>query len=738
MKTYSERSDVAVVGATLGGICCSVSAAREGAVVHLIDQSASLGGKIGREIQFPLDYENCNNFAYQRETGILDELLYYIHKNNTEGNYAGFSRALFSWLESEARLKIFLDTRLFDVEKNSSEDKISFLKTISSVHSGCTLFRSKYFIDCSEDGSLSQLAGAPGEKGLDQNEFNFFNNSQDSSFFRAAASMQIKKTNNPSKFFLPDWVKLRWEDNHPSAKIELLKSLGNGFEGVHHVEWIGNSKDQADFDSNKLIWSAWDYLKNRSQIVGKMKNLTVENFSPIVHDSKNFRPIGEYTLSVNDLEIGKEFYDTIAVGRSPLDSRESLICSSRGKIGLPHPFEVPLRSLISKKIKNLFFVGQVASSTSRVSPSLGHPSTSSQMGTAAGVCAASCIHKKRLPRTIAKPLNVEVLRKKLVRQNHNCGRSKVEDTDNLIPNANIIPSSVLNSFGADVPYTDFPLNAKKGLIQFPVSGDEINEIKIFLSAEVDSTLSYRVYESSSNGSTIPGLCLGYGNFSVKACSPSWQKISVDVKIENPGWHFFEFYDNNGVQFYFQKNAPVGILYHNSLKNTNSGFINPYSEYFPFTPNDFEAANGVFIEICPSQAVYSSDNVKNGKSRPDFMPNLWISENTDFRFPEYLEFHWEEEVELSLIEIVWDSSLDKLHPIFPIFHKDYKIETIISNYKIYYMNNVGHWVDLLEVSGNESGFSSHKFEDIKTRAIELEIQKTNGAPRAQIYEVRAYS
>ena len=86
---------------------------------------------------------------------------------------------------------------------------------------------------------------------------------------------------------------------------------------------------------------------------------------------------------------------------------------------------------------------------------------------------------KRLPRTIAKPLNVEVLRKKLVRQNHNCGRSKVEDTDNLIPNANIIPSSVLNSFGADVPYTDFPLNAKKGLIQFPVSGDEINEIKIF-------------------------------------------------------------------------------------------------------------------------------------------------------------------------------------------------------------------------------------------------------------------
>ena len=87
-----------------------------------------------------------------------------------------------------------------------------------------------------------------------------------------------KKQITLRSFSYLDWVKLRWEDNHPSAKIELLKSLGNGFEGVHHVEWIGSSKDQADFDSNKLIWSAWDYLKNRSQIVGKMKNLTVEKF----------------------------------------------------------------------------------------------------------------------------------------------------------------------------------------------------------------------------------------------------------------------------------------------------------------------------------------------------------------------------------------------------------------------------------------------------------------------------
>ena len=139
-----------------------------------------------------------------------------------------------------------------------------------------------------------------------------------------------------------------------------------------------------------------------------------------------------------------------------------------------------------------------------------------------------------------------------MRQNHNCGRSKVEDTDNLIPNANIIPSSVLNSFGTDEPYTDFPLNAQKGLIQFPVSGDEINEIKIFSSAEVDSTFSYRVYESSSNGSTIPGSCLAYGNFSVKACSPSWQKFQLMLRLKTLDGIFLNFMTTTVFNFIFKK------------------------------------------------------------------------------------------------------------------------------------------------------------------------------------------
>ena len=67
-----------------------------------------------------------------------------------------------------------------------------------------------------------------------------------------------------------------------------------------------------------------------------------------------------------------------------------------------------------------------------------------------------------------------------------------------------------------------------------------------------------------------------------------------------------------------------------------------------------------------------------------------------------------------------------------------LPSIVRDYKIYTMNDVGHWEELLSVSDNVQGFSTHSFETVKTRAIEIEILKTNGLNRAQLFQVRAYS
>ena len=121
-----------------------------------------------------------------------------------------------------------------------------------------------------------------------------------------------------------------------------------------------------------------------------------------------------------------------------------------------------------------------------------------------------------------------------------------------------------------------------------------------------------------------------------------------------------------------------------------------------------------------------------------MPNLWISEETNFQYPEYLEFHWNNSVDISKIQIVWGTTLEFLYPPRPQAFVRSTLPSIVKDYKIYFMNEVGHWEELLEVHGNETGFVSHDFDNINTRAIEIEIKATHGLNRAQVYQVRAYS
>lgn len=737
LKTLSQRSDIVVIGSGMAGICAAMSAAREGATVRLLESRPFLGGRIGKEIKFPYDFTGATNFAYQRETGILDEMQFSIMRENSEGNYCGQERALMNWIMREKRLKLFLETQLFDVNKNGSGDKIESITAISNKDGGRIFFRAPYFIDCSGTGLLSQLSNAPGESGLDQSEYEKSSASSTTVKFRAAASMQIMVSDSPVSFNLPNWVTLRWEDNHQSAKLDLLESLSKKIEGVHSVEWLGKAKNQLSIKSADLIWSAWDYLKNRSPLTERAKNWILEDFSPLTLNSQGFRVTGDYIITPEDMTSGQTYYDSVALSRAPLDVFDSLLSSPRGKIALPHPFEIPLRSLYSNKIKNLFLAGEHASATSRASASFSHPPTSAQMGEAVGVCAAYCVDKKRLPRTIAKKGNVEALRKKLNRLNHMCSLFPIEDQDNLIPESRVVSSTTLGGFVRKCQVSELDFCPTRGLAQFPVVTDSIDEIFMYLEVEVDSMVEFRLLEGSTAKSTIPGTCLATCVHEIKAGGPRWEKIPIQSKIDFQGWHFIEFSNNKKVRFYKQKNAPVGLLFHRSVKEGKSGYLNPYSEYFPELSVTPDLSSSLALEIVPKQTVYIAENVLDEKNRPDHLPNLWISEETDFQFPEFLEFHWTEPIDLSEIEIVWDSTLEFLLPSRPRTFKNGTLPSIVRDYKIYTMNSVGHWEELLAVADNMLGFSRHSFDTVKTSAIEIEILQTNGLNRAQIFQVRAY-
>ena len=85
LKTISKRCDIIVLGAGLTGITAALCAARAGSTVTLLEARPFLGGRIGKEIKFLYDFKGTTNFAYQRETGLLDEILTSIFVENEEG-----------------------------------------------------------------------------------------------------------------------------------------------------------------------------------------------------------------------------------------------------------------------------------------------------------------------------------------------------------------------------------------------------------------------------------------------------------------------------------------------------------------------------------------------------------------------------------------------------------------------------------------------------------------------------
>ena len=187
-------------------------------------------------------------------------------------------------------------------------------------------------------------------------------------------------------------------------------------------------------------------------------------------------------LTPDDLFGGSKYADSVVLGRALLDEAGALMTSDDEKVCLSNPFEIPLRALYSKKIKNLLWAGEHISASSRVSRTLSHSPVCGQMGVAAGVCAWKCIEKKRLPRTLAKAGYVDELRKTLIRSNHLVGRDLPEDEDNLSIGSSVIASSTLDKCISPESLEGIEfIRANACLLRFPFAGDRLDKVSLLAS-----------------------------------------------------------------------------------------------------------------------------------------------------------------------------------------------------------------------------------------------------------------
>ena len=162
LNTQRLDADLVVVGGGLAGVCCAITAAREGVRVVLIQDRPVLGGNASSEVRLWVlgaTSHMGNNNRWAREGGVVDEILVENNYRNAEGNAVLFDTILLEKVTEEPNIRLLLNTAVFELIK-SGPDTIGSVRAFCSQNGTMVEVAAPLFCDASGDGVVGFMAGA--------------------------------------------------------------------------------------------------------------------------------------------------------------------------------------------------------------------------------------------------------------------------------------------------------------------------------------------------------------------------------------------------------------------------------------------------------------------------------------------------------------------------------------------------------------------------------------------------
>ena len=413
MKTKRLQTDVVVVGGGMAGVCAAIAAARCGVQVVLVHDRPVLGGNSSSEVRMHICGADCSgnrNNTDSRETGILEELRLEDAVHNPQRSASMWDLLLYDKVRSEANITLLLNTYCRGVRMLAPD-------RIASVLASCPLTETEYiisakvFVDCSGDGRLGAEAGAQfrtGREGRQEYGESLAPPRPDEKKLGSTILFITRKHDRPIPFVAPRWI-VRF----PSCQQLPHRSHNSWEYGYWWVEYGGEMDTIADGDRirDQLLAFAlgvWDHIKN-SGSHPQSANWALEwiGFLPGKRESRRF--IGEYVLNQRDVQQGEVFEDGVAYGGWPIDLHppEGILSKEPPAEQIDVPlYNIPLRCLYSRNIRNLFFAGRNISATHVAFGSTRVMGTCSVVGQAAGTAAALCIQERVTPAELKQHISL--------------------------------------------------------------------------------------------------------------------------------------------------------------------------------------------------------------------------------------------------------------------------------------------------------------------------------------------
>ncbi len=742
-QELSEVFDLVVCGGGLAGVCAALAAGRLGLLTALIQDRPVLGGNSSSEIRVPLGGATDGN-PWARESGIIEELTLTERYNNFTSRRESmindvWDLVLYDKCRQEENISLFLDTSIRRVKKKRNKLVSVVASQLGSERE--LEIRGNLFIDATGDGTIAYYAGAAyrmGREGKDEFDEEWAPEKQDMGIMGSSILFAVRDVGVPVPFRPPSWA-----EKYPADSITLKTRFHHRMPGHWWLE-VGfpyhtiYENEKIRDELMRHVTGVWDHLKNQED--HGFANYALDWIGKVPGKRESRRIMGDYILTGNDIMQGRIFPDAVAHGGWYFDLHTP--GGILAKDEFPEPtykdealmdhyavpvYSIPLRSLYSKDIENLFLAGRDISVTHVALGSVRLMATCAAMGQAVGTCAWLCKSRNLLPKEVHAK-EIKKLQQQLLKDDQYVPGVKNEDPMDLALTAKVSASSSSPLLFPE-PTVSRSLEVPLGIL-IPVSGDKLNVVSYLMESEEDTevTLHLRNAERTCDfGDETDVACI---TEKVRSRGKIWVDFNLEQKV-HPGLYLLVFDSNPKVLVYGSELAPP----------TGTVTIQkPFGKWHYLKPSirwhDLKVVHerwNLCLKTEPLQYPYEPENIISGVTRSDYRTNLWVSK-PGLPFPQSAVLEFKMPIVFNTLYLTFDTNLSLMQNIhLPNWRAP---EETVRDYRILYEIQ-GKWKELGVFRDNYLRRRTHKFPEIRANKIKVEVLSTWGDPSARIFEIRVY-
>jgi hypothetical protein len=743
-RTIPTQSDLVVIGGGLAGVCCAIAAARDGIKVTLVQDRPVLGGNASSEVRLwtlGATSHMGNNNRWSREGGIIDEILVENMYRNKEGNTLIFDTVLLEKVVNEKNITLLLNTSVYDVKK-SDPNTISQVIAFCSQNSTTYELNASLFCDASGDGIVGFQAGAAFRMGAETvEEFGekFAPDIAYGELLGHTIYFYSKNVGAPVKYVAPEFA-LKDITKIPRYKVLNDKDFGCRLWWLEYGgrrDTIHESED-IKWELWKVVYGVWDYIKNSGEFPDA-ENLTLEWVGTIPGKRESRRFEGHYMIKQQDLVEQAQFDDAVSFGGWAVDLHPSDgVYDSKPGCTQYHSkgvYQIPLSTMISKNISNLFLGGRVISATHVAFGSTRVMATTALSGQAVGYGAAQCIKNNILPAQLLAQNQIKELQQTLSINGQSIPGIAIDKSKNLASSSKITTSSNFKLDRLQASGKWFKLEI--GVAQLlPLEANTKYSFTFSFSAEKATTVQACLRLSHRTGSYTPDEIL---EIKFLELIQGEQEISFtfDTVLTQKQYAFITFLPNELVSIRQSEQRLTGVV---SVFNAVNKAVNNLGKQTPpdnmgldsfefWIPQRRPNGQNFAFTVSPSIELYSEENITNGFVRPYLGSNAWAADLMD-KQPK-ITLDWDSEKEINSIKLFFDTDYDHAMESSLMGHPESVMPFCTQSYTI----SDGNGNVVYETKANHQTINTIVLpKTIKTNKLTIEFEPQDNDVPVSVFEI----